>query len=54
MDNPYSSPQVATALDVAESVPPPPDRERLALLGEVFIAWERLRIWYNLVLGGVS
>lgn len=28
----------------------PARRERLAQLGEVVVAWERLRVWYNAVL----
>lgn len=54
MENPFSSPQTASTMDAGDFAPLPPERERLALLGEVVVAWERLRIWYNVVLAAVA
>ena len=54
MDNPYSSPQVASEIDTADFARLNPERERLALLGEVFVAWEWLRLWYNGILAVVG
>ncbi|MCO6044229.1 hypothetical protein NG895_09955 [Aeoliella sp. ICT_H6.2] len=54
MENPFSSPQTAAAADLGDFAPLSPERERLAKLGEVFVAWERLRIWYNVVLAVVA
>lgn len=48
MENPYASP--ATTSDAELS----PERERYAQLGEVFVSWEWLRIWYNVVLSVVA
>ena len=51
MENPYSPPQAVVRSDHMSL---PADRERLAEIGEVFVAWERLRIWYNVVLACVA
>jgi len=48
MENPYQSPAATPAAEL------PPERERYAQLGEVFVAWEWLRIWYNVVLSAVA
>lgn len=54
MDNPYSSPQTGSPAEAGEPGPLSPQRERLANLGEVFVAWEWLRIWYNVALASVA
>ncbi len=52
MDNPYSAPQSAAAPDDGHGGHL--HREQLAQIGEVFVAWEWLRIWYNVVLACVA
>jgi len=48
MKNPYASPHAISSEE--ETVEFSPERQRYAQLGEVVVAWERLRIWYNVIL----
>lgn len=52
-DNPYSSPSVDSSLDTAGTLSPsPPSSTDLAAIAKpTFLAWERLRILFIVVLG---
>jgi len=52
MKNPYASPHTLSSEE--ETVEFSPERQRYAQLGEVVVAWERLRIWYNVALAGTT
>lgn len=51
MENPYTSPQADPRRD---PTPLPPDADRLVNLGQIALAWEKLRLWYNAVLAIVA
>lgn len=54
MENPYTSPQSGPGPTQLEVGSTDPTVVRLARIGEVAVAWEKLRLWYNIVLAAVA
>jgi hypothetical protein len=54
MENPYTSPQSDPRPTPVDDGLADPAVLRLARIGEVAVAWEKLRLWYNLVLSVVA
>jgi hypothetical protein len=54
MENPYTSPQADTRVTPLDDSSADPVVLRLARIGEVAVAWENLRLRYNIVLAVVA
>lgn len=54
MQNPFASPQSVETGEVAVGMPLDPKAARWAEIGQAFVEWEKLRVWYNGVLAVVA
>ena len=54
MLNPFAAPQAIESGELAADSLLGSRASRLAQIGQAFVEWEKLRVWYNLVLGSVA
>lgn len=54
MENPFASPVTANTLGTLTDAPLTGRELRFAEIGEAFVRWEKLRVWYNVVLAVVA